>query len=290
MSLEIHIPVCNNPSFIKLQSLTLNKRCKTPFTIKIFNDAKDWPEQSNNGDPTMRQQIRDTCKELGITCIDVPNSEDRLIDLGSSQRHARTMNFMYNNYQKHSPNFILALDSDMFPIRDFSLENWVNYDIGYVPQNRGFCFYMWPNLYFLNPKNIPETTKNLINWNKYHGTDIRGMTVGTDSGGQTFNFLMNNTSKTYYINHLISLQWNSELCPKWIDKNIKSFLDSDYRNQKGMYFGEIYDDLFLHYRAGTNWTNFDVNSHNNNVSLLISLIHNSFETSTKTEEETPNIN
>jgi hypothetical protein len=39
------------------------------------------------------------------------------------------------------------------------------------------------------------------------------------------------------------------------------FLENDPRNEKDKYFCELYDDCFLHYRAGGNWRREGLNIH-----------------------------
>jgi len=43
-----------------------------------------------------------------------------------------------------------------------------------------------------------------------------------------------------------------------------SFLKNDLRNKDGMFFSEIYDNCFFHYRAGCNWIGEGIDFHNNN--------------------------
>jgi hypothetical protein len=41
--------------------------------------------------------------------------------------------------------------------------------------------------------------------------------------------------------------------PNSVSPELISFIQNDPRNENGKYFCEIYDDIFLHYRAGGNW-------------------------------------
>ena len=83
----------------------------------------------------------------------------------------------------------------------------------------------------MNTINIPNT--NEIRW--------------TDK-----NFHRNNI---YFIKHLWSCSWDKSELPKNLqDRNkLINFLENDIRNKEGKYFCEIYDNVFLHYRAGGNW-------------------------------------
>ena len=46
---------------------------KVEFEFIIFNDGKPYPDWTNDGDSTMRDQINAMCKNLGIKCIDMDN-------------------------------------------------------------------------------------------------------------------------------------------------------------------------------------------------------------------------
>jgi hypothetical protein len=51
--------------------------------------------------------------------------------------------------------------------------------------------------------------------------------------------------------------------PNHLNQKIKDFIKTDPRNLNGKYFCEIYDNLFLHYRAGGNWRNEGIDFHKN---------------------------
>ena len=105
----------------------------------------------------------------------------------------------------------------------------------------------------------------MLNWN---------CSVGCDTGGMTQEWLLNqmggckmpNTDSIrwtdekfhiqniYFIKHLWSSSWNkSELPDNLNNESLVSFLENDPRNVDGKYFCELYDGVFLHYRAGGKW-------------------------------------
>ena len=59
----------------------------------------------------------------------------------------------------------------------------------------------------------------------------------------------------YFIKHLSSLTWDLNQLPINLQYNTKliDFLKNDIRNENDKFFCEIYDNVFLHYRAGGNW-------------------------------------
>lgn len=103
-----------------------------------------------------------------------------------------------------------------------------------------------------------------LNWNCSDGCDVGGMMQewlqkqvskmrNTDEIRWTNKEF--HTEKIYFIKHLWSCSWDETEIPEKIKGNEKlvHFLKNDLRNIKGKYFCEIYDNVFLHYRAGGNW-------------------------------------
>jgi len=79
-----------------------------------------------------------------------------------------------------------------------------------------------------------------------------------------------NKDNIYYIKHLWSCTWNDREMPECVNKNPKliNFIKTDPRNQNGKFYCEIYDNKFLHYRAGGNWEKRNMSLH---VSLALNL-------------------
>ena len=78
----------------------------------------------------------------------------------------------------------------------------------------------------------------------------------------------------YFIKHLASGSWNVNELPHNLKSNEKliDFLKNDVRNDNGAFFCEIYDDVFLHYRAGGNWRKEGMELHNKMSQLLKSCL------------------
>jgi hypothetical protein len=96
---------------------------------------------------------------------------------------------------------------------------------------------------------------NLLNWN---------CSPGCDTGGMTQEWLKTQINDNmYFIKHRSSGNWNELNIPDNLKSNIQltKFLKNDIRNKDGMFFCELYDDVFLHYRAGSNWRGEGYNLH-----------------------------
>jgi hypothetical protein len=264
MLLHVHVPVVNNPEFIRIQKLSLDKFYKGEYKLTIFNDAKGFADTSNFGDITLKTKIQSTCDELGIDCISIPNEEDRY-KKSPSDRHSRTANWMWTNYQSKLEEPLLVLDSDMFLISDFQIGE---HAITIVPQYRGGKIFAWPNLWWTpNPSSMPS--HDLIDW---YSTSINGDT--TDTGGKTWRFFDANPNiNKKLIKWQPSLQWNCANSTSNVSQEVLEFCQQDIKNQNNLFWCEIYEDTFLHLRAGSNWEGIAKQIHDKRTSQLVSLFN-----------------
>jgi hypothetical protein len=267
--MKIITSVVNNPDFIEIQFYNLKRYCKDSFEFIVFNDAKEFPDYTNGGNPKLYLAIESKCRSLGIRCIRIPNGHHGNHTGGqhnSSDRCADAMNYMFK-FQLEHPDRYLVIDSDMFPICEFSIDKYASYDAAIVLQSvhNETYHYMWNGLYYLNM--LKTSDLHMINWNRIPGLcDVGGYT------NEWFMKLMRNqpvpkiadirwTDQTfhndtfYFIKHLYSCTWDESEAPEYIKENtaLLHYLKNDPRNVDGKFFCELYDSTFLHYRAGGNW-------------------------------------
>lgn len=259
--LYIYTAVVNNPKFIEMQHMTNKKFIKDDYKFIVYNDAKDWEDYSNHNDPSIKKQIRNICEKLNIECIDI-NNKHHINVPGASDRTADSCNEILKDQIKKN-NQSLLLDSDMFIINDINiLQKYGDYNIAIVPQERFNIKYFWNGLTFFNMPKI--NNKHLLNWN---------IITGTDTGGMMYHFLKSDPYLNIYnINHLWSLNWNKENAPNNLNPILYDFLDNDFKNENGKYFAELYDNTFLHYRAGGNWMKENENQHIIRTDLLFNTL------------------
>ena len=246
--MKVVTPVTNNPEFIRLQYITLQKYIPIPFEFIVFNDTKQFPDSSNFGDVTIWKKIMDTCSSLGIQCIPLSNDHHRSVT-NPGQRHIDSMNYI-TKYMIQYPDIYLHIDSDMFLVDLFPISRLEPYHCAIVKQEREDTTYVWPNLFYFN---IPKLLyKEDIDW---------GYAPGTDTGGQMSKWLkkymQDSPESIYCIKHLPSCTWNAEQLPKTLSTPaLLDFLHRDIRNTKdGKFWCELYDGYILHYGAGSNWNN-----------------------------------
>jgi len=252
----------NNPIFIELMYNSIKKFFKSEkdYELIIFNDAKTWPDITNFGDVTMKQQIINMCKNLNIPCINIPNSH-HIKENSASVRHSDSVNFI-TKFMFTYPDTYFMLDSDMFFIDNFDIKEFENYYFCYINQSRIInnytINYPWPNFFYLNINEIPN--KHLIDWS---------IDTGLDAGGKCAKWLTTlDKNKVLQIQHLCSLDWSEKDIPESINKSVTLFLNNDVRNQNGKYFSELYHKKILHYRGGSNWMKDSYKLHYSMINLL----------------------
>lgn len=263
----------NNINFIEIQYNTLKKYLKADYEFIVFNDAKDFPDYSNYNNINIKKDIELICKKLNIECINIPNHH-HINNNSSARRTADSMNYILK-YQIENPDIYLLLDSDMFLIDYLDINKYINYDCSVVLQSRNNnnINYIWNGLYYfnMNSLNIEE-----LNWNLVPYCDVGGNSqkwLKLQMGNNEFpltddlrwkNKENYNTQNIYFIKHLWSCSWDINELPINLKNNQKliDFLNNDPRNKDSKYFCEIYDDCFLHYRAGGNWMEQGFKLHN----------------------------
>jgi hypothetical protein len=260
--MKIITAVVNNPLFIEIQYYTLQKYFQGEYEFIVFNDAKQFPDFTNGNDITLKTEIQKTCNKLNITCINIPNEHH--IHMSISNRHADTFNKHVLTYQLKNPDKYLLLDSDMFLVDYLDINKYSKYDCAIVLQSRYDVGYLWPGLCYFDMTKMKHF--ELIDWSLLHGFDSGGMTKEWLKKQMENTPIPNtndirwidkeyHTNDIYFIKHLWSGSWDINEFPKNLESNTKliEFVKNDIRNVNNKFFCEIYDNVFLHYRAGGNW-------------------------------------
>jgi hypothetical protein len=246
--LHIQTAVVNNPLFIELQYETLKYFVQGEYTFTVFNDAKQFPDFSNFGDTSVHSQIQTTCSRLNIPCYTISNERHRYMGCAAT-RCADAMNAMLS-FQLQHPAKYLCIDSDMFCIAPFCTTAYDAYAGAVVPQVRSNGLkelrYFWNGLYYFDMDRLRN--KERMNW---RCNDVEG--VWTDVGGGMYGCMADNLDQLNLISHFSSGSWGVDNFPAQLDSRWLEFLTRDTRNQGSTFFAELYDNHFLHYRAGGNW-------------------------------------
>ncbi len=276
--MKIVTAVVNNPIFIEIQYNSIKKHVKGEYEFIVFNDAKSWADFSNFEDSTIKKQIEDICDKLKITCINIPNDNHKSVQC-AARRCADSMNFM-NKYMKENKDKYLIIDSDMFFINDFNVNKYDNYHASIVLQIRDGKAYPWNGLVYMVYAKIEYP--QLIKWDVCPGMDVGGSNQvwlktlsKTHPTCEELRYTNNQytNDKIYYFKHLWSTTWDESECPNFIKPELLEFFKNDPRNMRNKFFCEIYDNTFLHYRAGGRWMKESKNLHHeltNKLKLLLS--------------------
>jgi hypothetical protein len=272
--MKIVTAVVNNPTFIEIQYNTLKKFFKGEYEFIVFNDAKSFPDFTNGGNTTIKNSIEMLCNKLEITCINIPNEQHKT-NSNAAIRCADSMTFILD-YQKKNPDKYLLLDSDMFLIDYFDINKYSQYDCAVVLQSRNNfkVNYFWNGIYYFDMTKMKNL--DLLNWTCCPGCDVGGMMqewlqkqmkdkpIPNTDEIRWKNELFH-TNNIYFIKHLWSCSWDiTELPTNLIESSpIIDFIKNDPRNSNNKFFCEIYDNVFLHYRAGGNWMNEGMDLHYN---------------------------
>jgi hypothetical protein len=164
------------------------------------------------------------------------------------------------------PDEYLMLDSDMFPVATVPLEKYRSGAAGaWALQTRPGARYVWPNLFFVDMRRVPFADQ--LAFDVQHGTDTGGAAAtwlsNVEAGGHGI----------YWFPYLSSCTWGAAEMPAsivWRREALLEFCEADVRNAIGdRYWCEIYDDVFFHYRAGSNWNGEGAAVHRGNMKRLM---------------------
>lgn len=272
--------ITNHPIFIDLQKKSLEKYLKVDYEYIVFNDGKDWPDITNFYDPINegRQSIIEKCEELHVTCINLSNEGHKHIQC-ASLRHVDSLQFLLD-YMMQNKDEYLILDGDMFLIDHLDIEKYRKHDCACVLQERPHLRYIWPNLFY-------------VDLNKLKHIELFKLNIdGADTGSASHHWLKTfpcsfpkceeirhsshqfTNEYFYFIKHLCSCSWNETEISENLKNNetLLAFLRSDFRNQDGYFFCEIYDQCLFHYRAGSNWMGQPKETHKQQLQNLFSVL------------------
>ncbi len=237
----------------------------------VFNDARD---------PKLHEQIKVTCKQLGISCIKIPQ-EIHKESHDSSIRNRNVVRYSLEHYGFHHNGVVALFDSDMFLVKPFSIKEFMkNYDLAALAQQRGPIQYLWIGLAFLNMKTMPNKTTIDFNCGKINGINV-------DTGGYTHYYLQNNPAAyVHRMNQIYTQTFACDACcqnqyaaacthntdilqqcgfnQNWI-KFLQSSPTTGYRQA---YMEFLLDQTFLHCRSATNWDGKSQNYHAQKTKLL----------------------
>lgn len=265
--------VYNRPSFISYQYNCLKKFITVPFEYIIFDNS----DNSNNTD-----EFKNICTNLNINYIRIP--QDIHTQSDPSSRAGRSLDYglryVYNDMGFRG--ILMISDSDLFLINEYnpiekigdfdivgrSIENiYVNNELPSHPIIVNKLFYYSNQFMLINCK-----TFNYINDISF--IPIIYNDILLDCGGRLYLFLKEREHiKHTYVPDISCNYYNTErIMNENMETDLKNYFINEMTLLRGNSFSEIFDNSFIHLKAGSNWMghSYDIESgrENNLFSFL----------------------
>jgi hypothetical protein len=255
------------PETLEVTRNLLKKHLAEDFELIAFVDTPEKKSAFNLWDAKLRERAFETAQTVCERAYLIPekshkNRREIFPDTkekkakNANTRAADTLQTAWNLEIHRSEKPVMILDNDMFPIADFSFYEKLNLHSirGVVntskdPNSEKRIDWIWSGLLYINPSKMQS--KDI--WSFDCG-EVDGIPV--DVSGQSHHWLAkhrNTTEGLTVLKHLASCHWRISDSPIKISDSLSMFINSDDRNVDGNIFCELYDETFLHFRAGSNW-------------------------------------
>ena len=264
----------NRPDFIKIQYDCFKKFLHDDYQFVVFNDGR-------SGE--MAHEIKSMCKSLGLRCVRIPQEiHDRAYLKRESHESFNNANTRCANVVQYSLNtmgfehdgLVMIIDSDMFLVKDFSVETYLKGSaMAGVRQSNGHVYFFWNGLVFFNMNALPDKTSINFNCGTVDGKP-------TDVGGYLYYYLKEHPGLPLRdIDCLHTTALLCEACKATPDiactHNTESLHSLHFtpRTMQLMHEGIhnvefLADRAFFHYRGGTNWDQKSSEYHQRKTSLF----------------------
>jgi hypothetical protein len=230
----------NKPEFIEYQYKSFKKFILSEFDYIVYNNADN---------PVFKKEIYETCIKQNISIIDVPDNHG-----GPSERAGFSLNFAINDIRKNFNNNLMIVDSDIFLVDYYDIIS--NYDFLGRYWNIEHIFYYTNHFLQLNLTKVPIDKD-------FDFLPIIIDNIRLDCGGALYNYFRNNPEVNHGGIKVIPRNYiTKENMDRYelLNKNIhlKDFFkrECDIFGNK-CNFSELFQDVFIHLRAGSNWINID---------------------------------
>lgn len=262
-------------TFLEIQYHTLQEYVNEPYEFIVFNACVSKMDYSNSYNEQAYNDIANVCENMEIMFVNLFNQEEQTyydnIDTASF-RHSYILRKIVK-YMKDNPNEYLIIDSDMFIIDRLDMNDFRKYECAGVLQQHGIVSYFWAGLFYININKC----RNLDLLNDFDCGIYNNQRCDTGGGSSVWlNSLTSNipdvkniryeeidkynNNGIKFIKHLWSCSWDKNEYPTNLNKNVLQYCIDDIRNIDNKFFCEIYDNIFLHFRAGSNWLNHNIDS------------------------------
>ena len=223
--IQIFTSVVNRPDFLELQSKLFSKFLKNEYQFHVVYDG--------GIDENVLKTFETVCENNNLSLY---KSDDWVIDSNASTCISKVVKWIYEEMmiKKYKDHICMVVDADMFLIHDLDVVDYIStYPILGIPQNRGHVNYITNQLMVFNMPKILNIDSDI----KFMDGIVEGQRV--DSCGEMHYWFKRNAIEYKKVSTVYPTHYN----------------DIEIQNEeitKGINF-ELYDNIFLHYRAGSNW-------------------------------------
>lgn len=247
----------NKPNFIYWQNGCFKKFLKDDYEFIVFNDTPN---------TSLFLQTEKICQHLNIRCIPIPQD----IHAGRDEPSvacADTIQYMIQNYGLNYPGIVVLIDSDMFMIRELSIESFLkDYDVAANLQTRIGetmpILYWLPNLIFFDMQKLPDQEQLDFQLGEIDG-------VRVDTGG--FNhFYIQNHPEVSWKHTTLYYSYDEACCIEHsVIDNFKKYPKLWSLMNENLYDYEFYNDFsFFHFKAGSNWNKMNPKKYQEKMKLI----------------------
>jgi hypothetical protein len=230
------------PDFIPLQEKTFRKFLKDDYEFVVFNDARE---------PKIYSAIDQTCKQLNIRCIPIPQEIHQRPYLprmpGELYDHpcvtcANVVQYSLDTLGFDHNDLVMIIDSDMFLVGDLNVSEYMkDCEIAGHAQSRSFITYLWNGIVFFNMNTLPAKRELSFNCG-----DVAGQPC--DVGGHTYYYFQKHPQvRKKFVNQIFVQAHVNEDTTKH-HPYLRMMIEEGVPNSEF-----FLDYKLFHYRGGGNW-------------------------------------
>lgn len=180
-----------------------------------------------------------------------PSSETFTSRLDAARRCAVAVQFGFDSVGLSPDDVLLLIDADMAPIRAFDPTPYLaEADVWYVAQTRenerGRVLYPWNGIFMARAGTFLDADD--FTWDVGESLGLR-----LDVGGECRHWLARHDEHARPMRYLQSERWVWDVERPGLPSELHAFLSFDKTVNGGVNFAELYEETFLHLRAGGNW-------------------------------------